>query len=290
MAAATTSPPGDQAGTQLGLPVHLIRTRRSCSLAYRSRFDWEVSSTVAFVIDAVSGWRPEPAVSSWQIMYGIGGERDLTEEDLEPVRYQERGLSGSATAPELVAARRGGDDLDALDVQFRYGVGCIGVAGKVAGFVDAASAPGAWSSIRGIWELRRSQAFQLHQRVMCCGVRCARRRPGRGAGRRRARPAVQKPAPTRSRPRSGQGWPGKGVPAALREWMISTPPSCCFPSWGSCPPTTNASGRRVSPSLRTRTKGRPGPALPGGGNRHCLEGEEGTFTICSFWLVTPRWP
>ena len=49
---------------------------------YRLGFDWEALEYFAFVLEAVSQGNPDQPFEL-QIMYGIGGERDLTERTLD---------------------------------------------------------------------------------------------------------------------------------------------------------------------------------------------------------------
>ena len=89
---------------------------------YRLGFDWEAIEYWGFVLDAVTGGdlhrKPE-----LQIMYGIGGERDLTEHTLDH-------LSGYRGARPVRVGNGAwnqqqhdvwGMILDALDVQFHCG-------------------------------------------------------------------------------------------------------------------------------------------------------------------------
>ena len=85
MAASTTSLARDPGrGPQLGLPLHLDpgHRRSCCAPLYRLGFDWEALEYFAFILEAVRGKDPQ-ALRELQIMYGIGGERDLTERTLD---------------------------------------------------------------------------------------------------------------------------------------------------------------------------------------------------------------
>src|SRR5579872_2816540 len=108
-------------------------------------------------IRALVQLRAELRKPELQIMYGIGGERDLTERTLDH-------LSGYRGARPVRIGNGAwnqqqhdvwGMILDALDVQFRYGAGQIvaPVWEGVAGFVDAALQR--WTEPdQGIWEVR----------------------------------------------------------------------------------------------------------------------------------------
>ncbi len=105
-----------------------------------------------------------------QIMYGIGGERDLTEKTLDH-------LSGYQGARPVRIGNGAwnqqqhdvwGMIMDALDVQLRRGVGQIvaPVWEGLAGFVDAALQH--WQEPdQGIWEVRGDPQHFTASKVMC---------------------------------------------------------------------------------------------------------------------------
>ena len=111
MAAATTSLPETPGGAR-NWDYRFTWIRDSAFMLrslYRLGFDWEAVEYFGFVLDAVSGGdlnRP----FELQIMYGIGGERDLTEKTLDhlsgyrgarPVRVGNGpGISNSTTSGE----------------------------------------------------------------------------------------------------------------------------------------------------------------------------------------------
>ena len=124
MAAATTSLPETPGGAR-NWDYRFTWIRDSAFMLrslYRLGFDWEAIEYWGFVLDAVTGGdlnrKPE-----LQIMYGIGGERDLTERTLDH-------LSGYRGARPVRVGNGAwnqqqhdvwGMILDALDVQFRQG-------------------------------------------------------------------------------------------------------------------------------------------------------------------------
>ena len=68
---------------------------------YRLGFDWEALEYFAFVLESVTQGKLDQPFEL-QIMYGIGGERDLTERTLDHLSgYEGRSRSGSATAPGI---------------------------------------------------------------------------------------------------------------------------------------------------------------------------------------------
>ncbi len=83
-----------------------------------------------------------------------------------------------------------------------------------------------------------------------------------------------------------KGLSSRGCSGSTTRPMISTPRCCCCRSWDSCPPDDQRIRATVLAIadelpldglvLRYRVEGTD-TGFPGG---------EGTFTICSFWLVT----
>ena len=160
---------------------------------YRLGFGWEAIEYFGFIIDAVSGGdlnrKPE-----LQIMYGIGGERDLTEKTLDH-------LSGYRGARPVRVGNGAwnqkqhdvwGMILDALDVQFHREAGQIvmPVWEGLAGFVDAALQH--WREPdQGIWEVRGDPKHFTASKVMCwVAAPPAAGRPSRRTRRQRPRQAV----------------------------------------------------------------------------------------------------
>ena len=171
MAASTTSLPETPAGRGTGTTGSPgSGTRRSCSVRCTG---WVLtgkrSSTGASSSNAVSGGDLNRKFEL-QIMYGIGGERDLTEKTLDH-------LSGYRGARPVRVGNGAwnqqqhdvwGMILDALDVQFRRGATTIvaPVWEGLAGFVDAALAH--WHEPdQGIWEVRGDPKHFTASKVMC---------------------------------------------------------------------------------------------------------------------------
>jgi GH15 family glucan-1,4-alpha-glucosidase len=145
-------------------------------------FDWEAFEYFAFVLDAVSGGSSD---GDWhlQIMYGIGGETDLSERTLDhlsgyqnsrPVRIgngaydqQQHDVWGMLLDSLATHSRRGGE------VAPNTWEG-------IAGFVDDAIAH-APEPDQGIWEMRGDPKHFVASKVMCWvaahrGARLARDR------------------------------------------------------------------------------------------------------------------
>src|ERR1700734_1130456 len=171
MAAATTSLPETPGGAR-NWDYRFTWIRDSAFMLrslYRLGFDWEAIEYWGFVLDAVTGGdlhrKPE-----LQIMYGIGGERDLT-------GHSPHHLSGYRGARPVRVGNGAwnqqqhdvwGMILDALDVQFHTGAGMIvtPVWEGLATFVDAALEH--WREPdQGIWEVRGDPKHFTASKVMC---------------------------------------------------------------------------------------------------------------------------
>ena len=101
-------------------------------------------------------------------MYGIGGERDLTERTLDHLSGYRGARPAGGRRQESAAADVWGMILDALDVQFHNGATQIvtPVWEGVAGFVDAALAH--WHEAdQGIWEVRGDPKHFTASKMMC---------------------------------------------------------------------------------------------------------------------------
>src|SRR5437879_5287109 len=115
--------------------------RTSLRSLYRLGFGWEAIEYFAFVLDTISGGDVEGHFEL-QIMYGIGGERDLTERTLDHLS----GYRGSRPVRIGNGAYNQhqhdvwGMLLDAVDTHFHQGAAQIvgPVWKRIAGFVDAA--------------------------------------------------------------------------------------------------------------------------------------------------------
>jgi alpha,alpha-trehalase len=171
MAAATTSLPETPGGAR-NWDCRFTWIRDSAFILrslYRLGFGWEAIEYWGFVIDAVSGGDLNHKFDL-QIMYGISGERDLTERTPDH-------LSGYRGARPVRVGNGAwnqhqhdvwGMILDALDVQFRHGAAEIvePVWEGLAGFVDAALAH--WRAPdQGIWEVRGEPKHFTASKMMC---------------------------------------------------------------------------------------------------------------------------
>src|SRR5262250_8326 len=255
---------------------------------YRLGFDWEAIEYFGFIIDAVSGGdlnRP----FELQIMYGIGGERDLTERTLDH-------LSGYQGARPVRIGNGAwnqqqhdvwGMILDALDVQFRRAADQIvaPVWEGLAGFVDAAL-DHYREPDQGIWEVRGEPKHFVASKVMCwvAAARGADPAEERGDDKRAQqwRAGADKiKAEVLDKGLSSRGvfrqhYKTDGLDASLLLLAIM----------GFLPPDDKRIKATVLAIADELTEDGLVLRYRVGGTDTGFAGEEGTFTICSFWLVT----
>jgi alpha,alpha-trehalase len=290
MAAATTSLPETPGGPR-NWDYRFTWIRDSSFMLralYRLGFDWEAVEYFGFIIDAVTGGdlnrRPE-----LQIMYGIGGERDLTERTLDH-------LSGYEGARPVRVGNGAwnqhqndvwGMILDALDVQFRRGASQIvmPVWEGLAGFVDAALEH--WREPdQGIWEVRGDPKHFTASKVLCwvAAARGADLAEERGDDKRAQqwRAGADKiKAEVLAKGVSSRGvfrqhYKTDGLDASL----------LLIPIMGFLPPDDERVKATVLAIADELTKDDLVLRYKVEGTDTGFSGEEGTFTICSFWLVT----
>jgi alpha,alpha-trehalase len=290
MAAATTSLPETPGGAR-NWDYRYTWIRDSSFMLralYRLGFDWEAVEYFGFIIDAVTGGdlnrRPE-----LQIMYGIGGERDLTERTLDH-------LSGYEGARPVRVGNGAwnqhqndvwGMILDALDVQFRRGASQIvlPVWEGLSGFVDAALEH--WREPdQGIWEVRGDPKHFTASKVLCwvAAARGADLAEERGDDKRAQqwRAGADKiKAEVLAKGVSSRGvfrqhYKTDGLDASL----------LLIPILGFLPPDDERVKATVLAIADELTKDDLVLRYKVEGTDTGFEGEEGTFTICSFWLVT----
>jgi alpha,alpha-trehalase len=254
MAAATTSLPETPGGAR-NWDYRFTWIRDSAFMLrslYRLGFNWEAIEYYGFLIDAVTGGDKDQNFDL-QIMYGIGGERDLTERTLDH-------LSGYRGARPVRVGNGAwnqqqhdvwGMILDALDVQFRWGAAQIAkpVWEGLAGLVDTALSR--WREPdQGIWEVRGDPKHFTASKMMCwvAAARGADLAEDRGDEER----AKRWRAPRRSRLRCcTRASLRKASSGSITKPTTSMPLSCSCPSWGSFLLTTSGSGRPCSRSPMT---------------------------------------
>jgi alpha,alpha-trehalase len=290
MAASTTSLPETPGGAR-NWDYRFTWIRDSAFMLrslYRLGFGWEAIEYFGFVIDAVSGGDLNRPLEL-QIMYGIGGERDLTERTLDH-------LSGYRGARPVRVGNGAwnqkqhdvwGMILDALDVQFRLGAAQIvaPVWEGLAGFADAALKH--WHEPdQGIWEVRGDPKHFTASKVMCwvAAARAADLAEERGDDERAQR--WRAGADEIKAEVLDKGVSGRGVFRQHYETDDLDASLLLLPIMGFLPPDDKRVKATVLAIADELTKDGLVLRYRVEGTDTGFEGEEGTFTICSFWLVT----
>jgi GH15 family glucan-1,4-alpha-glucosidase len=290
MAAGTTSLP-ETPGGERNWDYRYTWIRDSAFMLralYRLGFNWEAFEYFGFIIDAVSGGDLNRNLEL-QIMYGIGGERDLTERTLDH-------LSGYRGARPVRVGNGAWDQqqhdvwgmiADAVDVQFRWGAAQIvtPVWEGLAGFVDAALQH--WREPdQGIWEVRGEPKHFVASKVMCwvAAARGADLAEERGDDKR----AQQWRAGAEKIKAEvlDKGVSSRGV---FRQHYLTDDLDASLlllPIMGFLPPGDERIKATVQAIADELTEDGLVLRYRVDGTDTGFAGEEGTFTICSFWLVT----
>jgi GH15 family glucan-1,4-alpha-glucosidase len=284
MAAATTSLPETPRG-QRNWDYRFTWIRDSAfmlSALYKLGFDWEAFGYFAFLMDAV---RAGPL----QIMYGINAERDLSEQELDHLRGYEgaRPVRVGNGAFNQRQHDMWGMAMEAIAVHFSNAAAEIG--------------PNAWTAVRlivdraievyqepdrGVWEMRGEPRDYTASKVMCWVAvdRGAKLAEGRGDDEQAAhwRAAADKIHAEIC----AHGVDDRGVFVQTYGGSALDASLLLVPLMGFLPPDDD----RVRATVLAICDGltvdglvlryRPEETDDG------LAGAEGTFTICSFWLVS----
>ncbi|SDS93660.1 glycoside hydrolase family 15 protein [Microterricola viridarii] len=289
MAAATTSLPETPGGernwdyrfTWIRDTAFMLRALHSLGL------DWEAFEYFAFIIDAVS--EPDPADPwSLQIMYGIGGERDLTEHTLDH-------LSGYRDSRPVRIGNGAFDQhqhdvwgmlLDAVEEHLRGG-GQIAphIWARLSALVDTALVKSKEPD-QGIWEMRGAPQHFVASKVLCWvaadrGIRIARARGDRERAER-----WQAGADALKEEICARGVDERGVFTQHYGSTELDASLLLLPLMGFLPPEDVRVRATVLAIAEELTE--QGLVLRYRVDRteDGLSGEEGTFSICSFWLVS----
>ena len=290
MAAATTSLPETPGGAR-NWDYRFTWIRDSAFMLrslYHLGFNWEAVEYWGFVIDAISGGDLNHKLEL-QIMYGIGGERDLAERTLDH-------LSGYRGARPVRVGNGAWDQhqhdvwgmiLDALDVQFHHGASQIvePVWEGLAGFVETALQH--WREPdQGIWEVRGDPKHFTASKVMCwvAAQRGADLARERGADDRAQR--WQAGADEIKAEILDKGVTGRGVFRQHYETDDLDASLLLLPIMGFLPADDERVKATVLAIADELTKDGLVLRYKVDGTDTGFSGEEGTFTICSFWLVT----
>jgi alpha,alpha-trehalase len=255
---------------------------------YRLGFDWEAMEYFAFVLEAVSqGHLDKPL--ELQIMYGIGGERDLTERTLDH-------LSGYDGAAPVRVGNGAWDQhqndvwgmlLDGVDQHMRKGAAQIvhpvweGLSGLVE---DAISHSG--DADQGIWEIRGEPQHFTASAVLCWvaadrGADLANRRGDTERASRWSKEAetLKEDILTRGVNHKGrfrQAYENDELDASL----------LLIPIMGFLPPDDERVRATVLAIADDLTEDGLVLRYKVDSTDTGFEGKEGTFTICSWWLVS----
>jgi GH15 family glucan-1,4-alpha-glucosidase len=290
MAAATTSLP-ETPGGKRNWDYRFTWIRDSAFMLrslYRLGFDWEAVEYFGFIIDAVSGGDLKPPFEL-QIMYGIGGERDLTEKTLDHLTGYEgaRPVRVGNGAWNQHQHDVWGMMLDAVDEQFRRGAGQIvtPVWEGLAGFVEAALEH--WREPdQGIWEVRGDPKHFTASKVMCWvaaarGADLADERGDHERAKRWRMGAEEIKAEVLDK-----GVSEKGVFRQHYQTDDLDASLLLLPIMGFLPPDDDRIKATVLAIADGLTKDGLVLRYRVEGTDTGFSGEEGTFTICSFWLVS----
>jgi GH15 family glucan-1,4-alpha-glucosidase len=290
MAAATTSLP-ETVGGERNWDYRFTWIRDSAFMLralHDLGFDWEALQYFAFLLEAISSDQVDGALDL-QIMYGIGGERDLTEHTVDHLS----GYRGSRP----VRTGNGAYDqhqqdvwgmlLDAVVTHLGNG-GHIaprtweGLAGLVDTAVDRSSEPD-----QGIWEMRGPPQHFVASKVLCWvaadrGARLARDRDDQARAERwqHAADAIRSEV-------CSKGLNGRGVFTQHYDTDDLDASALLIPIMGFLPGDDERVRATVLAIADELTQDdlvlryRVSNADDGLSND-----AEGTFTICSFWLVS----
>jgi alpha,alpha-trehalase len=290
MAASTTSLPETPGGTRnWDYRFTWIRdTGFMLRSLYRLGFDWEALEYFAFVLESISQGKLDQPFEL-QIMYGIGGERDLTESTLDH-------LSGYDGARPVRVGNGAWDQhqndvwgmlLDGVDQHFKRGAAQIAPPvweGLAALVDDAISHSG--DADQGIWEIRGEPQHFTASAVLCWvaadrGANLAQRRGDsvRAARWREAADGLKADVLAKgvgSNGRFRQAYENDDLDASL----------LLIPIMGFLPPDHESVRATVLAIADELTEDGLVLRYKVDSTDTGFEGKEGTFTICSWWLVS----
>ncbi len=288
MAASTTSLPETPGGTR-NWDYRYTWIRDSSFMLrslYRLGFDWEALEYFAFVLEAVAGGSGD---FNLQIMYGIDGRKDLTESTLDH-------LSGWRNSRPVRVGNGAWDQhqndvwgmlLDAVSIHLRMGAAQIvkPVWEGLAGMVDTAIAH-AGDPDQGIWEIRGDPEHFTASKVLCWvamdrGIDMARIRRADDRAEQWSKAADALKAEildqgVDSRGRFRQHYGNEELDASL----------LLIPILGFLPPDDERVRATVLAIADELTEDGLVLRYKVDTTDTGFEGKEGTFTICSFWLVS----
>ena len=290
MAASTTSLPETPGGTRnWDYRFTWIRdTGFMLRALYRLGFDWEALEYFAFVLDAVSQGDLDQAFEL-QIMYGIDGRRDLTESTLDH-------LSGYGGARPVRIGNGAWNQhqndvwgmlMDGVDEHMKQGAAQIAhpVWQGLAGLVDDALAHSG-DADQGIWEIRGEPMHFTASAVLCWvaadrGADLARHRGDSERAARWRQGADELKSDILAR---GVGETGRFRQAYENEELDAA--LLLIPIMGFLPPDDTRVKSTVLAIADELTEEGLVLRYRVDNTDTGAEGKEGTFTICSWWLVS----
>jgi GH15 family glucan-1,4-alpha-glucosidase len=255
---------------------------------YRLGFDWEALEYFAFVLESVTQGKAAQDFEL-QIMYGIGGERDLTEKTLDH-------LSGYEGAKPVRVGNGAWNQhqndvwgmlLDGVDTQLKRGAAQIvhAVWEGLAGLVEDALAHSG-DADQGIWEIRGEPQHFTASAVLCWvaadrGADLAQRRGDseRADRWRTGADDLKQEILTKGvdeRGRFRQAYENDELDASL----------LLIPIMGFLPPDDERVKATVLAIADELTEDGLVLRYKVDSTDTGFEGKEGTFTICSWWLVS----
>jgi GH15 family glucan-1,4-alpha-glucosidase len=284
LAAATTSLP-ETPGGERNWDYRYTWVRDSAFMLrglFALGFEWEAFEFFAFMLETA-------ADGPLQIMYGIGGERELHEQTLDHLSGYEgaRPVRIGNGAWNQKQHDVWGMLLDAVETHSGRFQGQMPQAGweLVAALVEDAAA--AWRDPdRGIWEVRGEPKHFTASKVLCWVAldRGARLAEGRGDADRASRWRAL--ADEIHAEVCERGVDGRGVFVQHYDAEALDASALLIPLLGFLPPEDERVRATVLAIADELTQDGLVLRYRVEHTDDGLEGEEGTFTICSFWLVT----
>ncbi len=255
---------------------------------YRLGFDWEALEYFAFVLESVSQGKVGGPFEL-QIMYGIGGERDLTERTLDH-------LSGYEGATPVRVGNGAWDQhqndvwgmlLDAVETHLSKGAAQIVhvVWEGLAGLVEEALTHSG-DADQGIWEIRGEPQHFTASAVLCwvAADRGATMALGRGVADRAADWRKRADALKEEILAKGVDERGRFRQAYENDELDAS--LLLIPIMGFLPPDDDRVRATVLAIADELTEDGLVLRYKVDNTDTGFEGKEGTFTICSWWLVS----
>ena len=291
MAASTTSLPETPGGARnWDYRYTWIRdTGFTLRALYRLGYDWEALEYFAFILEAVRGKDLNKPFSELQIMYGISGERDLTERTIDH-------LSGWRNSKPVRVGNGAWNQhqndvwgmlVDAVDSHLHRGAEQIidPVWEGLAGFVEDAIKH-AGDADQGIWEIRGEPQHFTQSAVMCwlAADRGADLAHERGDTERATR--WQQAADALKADILDKGVDEKGRFRQAYENDELDASLLLLPIMGFLPPDDERIKATVLAIASELTEDSLVLRYKVDTTDTGFSGKEGTFTICSWWLVS----